>query len=394
VATNSLSDWTIANSFTTASVPVIDAWNLVSNPVTRNPGTDSVAHLFPTASFNYAYAFQPGLGYQQRFTMANGGGYWEKFAGVDTSHIIGSLRSLDSISVSEGWNLVGSISYSVDTATIVSDPPGIRASLWYGYVGAYTASPSLVPGQGYWIKAASAGKFILDAAAFPFSRPKELVSTANVTRADEFILSERYGAQQSLYIEAEPTVVSAMSELPPQGPEGTFDVRFASQKSIESANSSGQTIVMRSSNYPVTFKWNLKDEDGGGYVITDGVNGNLMAPKHISGKGELVITDPAITRLVLVKEQGVPHEFVLAQNYPNPFNPTTQIKFSVAVAGRATVEMFNVLGQKVKTLFNENAEPGRYYNLQVDGSNLASGVYFYRLQSGQSVESRKLMLLR
>jgi hypothetical protein len=393
IASNSLSSWTVANSHITASVPFTGGWNIISNPVTREPGTDSVTHLFPTASSNYAYSFEPGSGYQQRFTMANGKGYWEKFAALDTSHIDGFPRSLDSISVLAGWNLVGSISYSVDTAMISSDPPGIRASLWYSYAGGYAASSALLPGQGYWIKSSAAGKFILNAAASALSRPKEPKQKDNPLLADEFILTEKSGAKQSLYIEAESSQAGAMSELPPQGPEGTFDARFASQKSIESANSSaGQTIVIHSSSYPVTFTWNLKDD--GGYVITDGVTGRLMEPKHTSGKGELVIRDPAITRLVLVKEQGVPHEFVLDQNYPNPFNPTTQIKFSVAVTGPATVEMFDILGQKVKTLFNENAEPGRFYNLRVDGANIASGVYFYRLQSGAKLDTRKMVLLK
>lgn len=233
-----------------------------------------------------------------------------------------------------------------------------------------------------------------DSSSYALLRSKEPKQKDNPLLADEFILTEKSGAKQTLYIEPETSQAGAMSELPPQGPEGTFDARFASQKSIESANSSaGQTIVIRSSSYPVTFTWNLKDEDGG-YVVTDGVNGTLMAPRHIAGKGELVITDPAITRLVLLKEQGVPHEFVLDQNYPNPFNPTTQIKFAVANAGPATVEMFDVLGQKVKTLFNENAEPGKYYNLRVDGADMASGVYFYRLQSGARLDTRKMLLLK
>jgi hypothetical protein len=90
----------------------------------------------------------------------------------------------------------------------------------------------------------------------------------------------------------------------------------------------------------------------------------------------------------------LPARFELHQNYPNPFNPTTQIRFSVAGAGPATVEMFDILGQKVKTLFNENAEPGRYYDLRVDGTNLASGVYFYRLKSGTRLDTRKMLLLK
>jgi hypothetical protein len=116
-------------------------------------------------------------------------------------------------------------------------------------------------------------------------------------------------------------------------------------------------------------------------------------------RGGSVICDIFLKRgnlhTVDVREgMSLPAWFVLHQNYPNPFNPTTQIRFSVAGAGPATVEMFDILGQKVKTLFNENAEPGRYYDLRVDGTNLASGVYFYRLKSGTRLDTRKMLLLK
>jgi hypothetical protein len=95
-----------------------------------------------------------------------------------------------------------------------------------------------------------------------------------------------------------------------------------------------------------------------------------------------------------VAENTVPHEFALFQNYPNPFNPTTEIKFSVGEKGRATLEVFNIIGQKVATLFDDVAEAGRYYNVKFNAENLASGVYLYRLQSGNRVATRRLLLLR
>jgi hypothetical protein len=372
------------------NIPVNGGWNLLS--VARAESDYRKSVLYPLSVSN-AFEFVPGSGYVPRDTLSNGKGFWLKFASADTLIVSGLVRTIDTVDVQAGWNIVGGISVLVDTSAVTSDPPGIRASSWFGYAGAYLPSPLLLPGKGYWIKASAAGRFIFNASVDAPSRPVQREREDHIASVDEFILMEKDGAKQSLYIEVEASQAGAMSELPPQGPEGTFDARFASQKSIESAKSSGgQTIVIRSSSYPVTLAWNLKDVEA--YVIKDGITGTVMQPKHISGQGELVITDPAITRLVLVKEQGVPHEFVLDQNYPNPFNPTTQIKFSVAMAGPATVEMFDVLGQKVKTLFNENAEPGRYYTLNVNGANMASGVYFYRLQSGARLDTRKMLLLK
>lgn len=90
---------------------------------------------------------------------------------------------------------------------------------------------------------------------------------------------------------------------------------------------------------------------------------------------------------------GGPHEFALGQNYPNPFNPATRIPFSVRGSEFVSLKVYNVLGQQVATLVNEVKQPGSY-EVQWDASGLGSGMYFYRLQAGEFVQARKLLLLR
>ena len=89
-----------------------------------------------------------------------------------------------------------------------------------------------------------------------------------------------------------------------------------------------------------------------------------------------------------------PKVFTLLQNYPNPFNPTTTIEFTVPGDGRATLRVYNTIGQEVATLFNDNAKGGEYYQATFDASRLASGVYFARLQFGSTMQIKKLMLLK
>ncbi len=93
--------------------------------------------------------------------------------------------------------------------------------------------------------------------------------------------------------------------------------------------------------------------------------------------------------------QTVPGKFQLAQNYPNPFNPTTEIQYTVPT-GKVTLEIFNVLGQKVKTLVNESKVAGTYKvtwdGTDFAGNRVASGVYFYKLRSGKQVQIRKMLL--
>jgi hypothetical protein len=96
----------------------------------------------------------------------------------------------------------------------------------------------------------------------------------------------------------------------------------------------------------------------------------------------------------IVHTQEIPLKFSLSINYPNPFNPTTTIEFTLAERGNARLMVFNMLGQEVATLFDQGAEPARRYRVVFDGSNLTSGVYVVRLQSGKEYLSQRMILLK
>ncbi len=97
---------------------------------------------------------------------------------------------------------------------------------------------------------------------------------------------------------------------------------------------------------------------------------------------------------VINESELVPLAFKLNQNYPNPFNPTTNITFSLANSGNTTLKVYNVLGGEVATLFNGNAEAGKLYSVKFDATKLSTGMYIYKLQSGNNVEVRKLTLVK
>ena len=90
---------------------------------------------------------------------------------------------------------------------------------------------------------------------------------------------------------------------------------------------------------------------------------------------------------------GVPKTFALEQNYPNPFNPSTAISYQLPVAGNVSLKVFDMLGKEVATLVNARQEAGAY-TVNFNANNLSSGVYFYRLQAGNFVQTRKMMLVK
>jgi photosystem II stability/assembly factor-like uncharacterized protein len=98
-------------------------------------------------------------------------------------------------------------------------------------------------------------------------------------------------------------------------------------------------------------------------------------------------------------EIGMPEKFILYQNYPNPFNPATKIKYAIPDFGFTSLKIYDVLGNEIVTLVNEEKQPGEYeVEFSVgsfgDGSNLSSGIYFYTLNAGSFRETKKMILLR
>jgi len=101
----------------------------------------------------------------------------------------------------------------------------------------------------------------------------------------------------------------------------------------------------------------------------------------------------AVVSAIGDKAIAVVRESNLGQNYPNPFNPTTTIEYALPKAGKATITLYNVVGQKIRTLVSGNHTAGTHF-VKVDGTGLSSGVYFYIIEAADFVQTRKMLLVK
>ncbi|APF17583.1 hypothetical protein Calab_2064 [Caldithrix abyssi DSM 13497] len=132
------------------------------------------------------------------------------------------------------------------------------------------------------------------------------------------------------------------------------------------------------------------------FCIADTLNGDPAVDAYIELANEVWVGEASNFNppAAIGDETPVVRTYSLEQNYPNPFNPTTTIEFVPLTNGRATLSVFNTAGQKVATLFNGNVIKGENYQLTFDATGLASGVYFYKLQTEQGVEIKKMVLMK
>ena len=131
----------------------------------------------------------------------------------------------------------------------------------------------------------------------------------------------------------------------------------------------------------VDLRISAKDSNG---FATD----YIVSPAFAVGNWDTVVTDVENPDM-----QNTVKQFVLKQNYPNPFNPSTTIEYQLPNNGEVNLKIYDILGREVAILVNEIKKSGKY-SIEWNASQMASGVYFYRLSSGTNNNVKKLLLLK
>ncbi len=165
---------------------------------------------------------------------------------------------------------------------------------------------------------------------------------------------------------------SLLKTMPAGTPAGTFEFKFAmGYAGVENENG-GSTYLDNELGFGVNHSLMLQD----GPAVEVLYNFGVQAPVGVE-----------------VENNSTPTTYALSQNYPNPFNPATTIKYSVPSAQFVTLKVYNLLGQEVATLINQEQNAGNYI-VRFDASVLSSGIYFYSLQAGNFNETRKMILMK
>ena len=363
-----------------SSVLVNNDWNMISVPLRAEDM--SLSNLFPTAT-SLAYGFDGG--YVTEDTLVGGKGYWLKFSGNEQIQICGSVSG-DSVNVKQGWNMFGGYKEEIPISQLTTIPPGIIATYFFGFNDGYNIADTLKSGQGYWVRVTQDGVINLNSGGLIKEGVQERFAEIDKNWG-KIKITDNKGKSIALYA-SEEEIESNFYDLPPMPPTGIFDTRYSSGRLVENL-SSEKTIMINSDNYPITIR-----TEGINLTIRDRINGEILNEELKNGE-ELRITNNKITSIKVTGNimDGLPVSYELYQNYPNPFNPSTTIKFAVPKESNVNLTIYNVLGELVTTLVNEQMKAG-YYEYKFDASNLASGVYLFRIKAGDFLQTKKMILLK
>ena len=370
------------------NVSILSGWNMISLPLEVQDSEYSA--VYPEAVEGTLYGFDGT--YYSTDNLNSGNGYWLFFDEDGTQTVSGDPITSVTVSLMEGWNLIGGISSTIPVSSI-SDPEGIIVSgTFYGFNGTYVNVENLEPGEGYWVNASSVGEITMNAGAAnriirSHHEPKKTVNILRVKPMGTNI------SQRVLYFGTETSAIDRqrfyLPPIPPPPPvgksAGLFDVRFSNNSKLY--GDSGELNVLTNADFiEIEFEvknnevWKFIDETGYSYYIKN--QGSIELPGGVSKY-----------RLMRLVGNSLPEVYVIHPAFPNPFNPVTIISYELLFDGDVSLVIYDILGEKVKELVR-GYNPAGAHNIIWDATGESSGIYFIGLTAGNFVGTQKLVLLK
>jgi len=377
--------------------PVINkGWNLLSMPV--NPASTYYKDVFKNG-LNIPIRFAQNSYQENETNLQVGVGYFIKYSDEVDSRISGArITRIDDktfpVRLYEGWNTIGSLSDPISTEAVQLIPygsgafPTIEGDI-FSYITdrGYQAVTEITPGRGYWIKIAGQAYLQMTSsgrskAGVNFAAVRESMQSAATTVS----VNDAAAKNTELYL-AEQGTVDAMNvfELPPLPPNNLFDVRFTNQAYVEDA--SNPMIRLQGVTYPVTMTINNPARN---YTVVNPISGEVIGNVVAGRNNTITISDAKSVRLM----GGDAELGVLNVNVtPNPVSSNGIVNITVPEAGRVSVELFNVVGERVATLLDDVKAAG-VYSVDVNAVEFPAGRYIVKVSNGASMVTSTMTIVR
>lgn len=381
-----------ADEFTPANRAVYtfynSGWNLVSIPLILSDYKKT--SVFPS-TISEAYSFNGS--YFANIILQNGTGYWLKF--LQPTYFPFGGDSMDSINIllNAGWNLIGSVDHYIPAP----DNP-IIISFYYEYNNGFNITDSIIPGKTYLVKTSTSGEIQLGGSEYSKNH-------SEINQLNQLIFKIDNEYEQKLYFNTIGSFFNKSFQMPPEVPYSNHDIRFASNKIIETLNHKSNAnipINIKSISKKIKVRCILNNEEHDLNFFFNIQNSNSIRKIKLENNFEYGIETNSLKHLSLMikKISSVPSNFRLGQNYPNPFNNTTTIKFQIPKKINATITIYNLLGQEINQLVLNDLNNG-FYEVKFDENllgNLASGVYIYQFRANAENKiyknSKKFLFLK
>ena len=430
-----------------------EGWSLFSLPLISSTG-QSLNTVFdaPLPNPHYAYSLNGPDGYElidDTDSLMMDEGYWlAMFQDAYVSLNGNSDYKIESISLSQGWNLVSCPQpFDVDTSDIkvVSgmDTVGFTNAVGAGLLGStviyswndtsrsYNSDNYLSFWNGHWLSALSEELELLVYPEFRTTNSRHSSRTQLVSETEWYIefdaiidgISDYYtvmGVTENGNIFFDPLLDIPS---PPSPPGGTFVQAYFDhadwnpmlgnkynadiQNPLVSGESRTWVITLDgNTNNSFLFQWSdfseTFPENYSAYLTIENTGEliNMQESSSITFSGNFPqnVSITVVAEILSIDDKLIPEVFALHQNYPNPFNPTTQIRYDLPEDALVTINIYDLMGRSIKSLVNSNQTAG-YRSIRWDGKNnlgegVSAGMYIYMIQAGEFRQTRKMVLLK